>query len=179
MTTERTESVCAWIAFVAILLGSAAGNTRSFQVRLLPNDLNSPLLAMELLRSPVDLRDVVGDPSDEKNNRKDMEQLTKIDFAFIVAYACLFLSVGSRLLQRSRRWAGIVVIVAGSGAAAFDICENLKILKALDCICTVPRTVSLIKWTLTFVALIAVSLVFIDHTLKPLRRTIGYLAAAT
>ena len=179
MTAARTEQLCAWVAFVAILLGSAAGNTHSFQVRLLPYDLNSPLLAMELLRLPDDLRNVVGDPSEEKNNRKDMERLTKIDFGFIASYVCLFLLVGWRLVQRSHRWQGILVILTGCGAAVFDVQENFLILRALECLCTVPRTASLIKWTLTFVALLVISRAFVDRSLPRLRRTIGYVAAVS
>jgi hypothetical protein len=179
MTTECAEKICAWVALFSIVLGSAAGCTHNFKVRLLPNDLNSPLLAMELLRTPDDLASVVGEPSDEKNNRKDMERLTKFDFAFIVAYACLFLAVGWRLWQRAHKWAGIVAIVTGCGAAAFDVAENLAILRTLECLCTSPRHVSLFKWSLTFIALLAASTVFIDRSLKPLRRSIGYLAAAS
>jgi hypothetical protein len=178
MTPNRVERICAWVAFVAIVLGVAAGNTHNFKVRLLPDDLNSPILAMELLRSPDQLAQVVGDPSDPKNNRKDMAMLTKIDFAFIAAYSCLFLSVSLRLRQRSHRWTAILLIAVVIPAAVFDVRENLAIFRTLDCLCTTPRAPSLTKWTLIFIALLLVAPVFVDSTLKPLRRTIGYLAAA-
>jgi len=178
MTPDQMERICAWVAFVAILLGVAAGDTHNFKVRLLPDDLNSPLLAMELLRSPDQLEQVVGDPSDLKNNRKDMERLTKIDFGFIAAYSCLFLLVSLRLRQRSYKWTGILLIAAGLGAAVFDVRENLAIFRTLECLCTTPRAPSLIKWALTFIALLLVAPVFVDSTLKPLRRTVGYFAAA-
>ena len=178
MTPDHVERICAWVAFVAILLGVAAGNTHSFKVRTLPDDLNSPLLAMELLRAPDQLGHVVGDPSDRKNNRMDMERLTKIDFGFIASYSCLFLIVSLRLRQRSYKWTGILLIAAGISAAVFDVRENLAIFRTLECVCATPRVASLIKWTLTFVALLLVVPVFIDRTLKPLRRSIGYLAAA-
>jgi hypothetical protein len=178
MTPDRTERICAWVAFVAILLGATASNTHSFKVRLLPDDLNSPILAMELLRSPADLPSVVGNPSDTKNNRKGVERLTKIDFAFIFAYGSLFTFVSLRLWQRSCSLAALLVLGAGLGAAVFDVLENLAIFRTLECLCTTPRFPSLIKWTLTFITLIVVAPVFVDSTLKPLRRTIGVLAAA-
>jgi len=178
MTPKRTEQICAWLAFVAIVLGAWAGNTHNFKARLLPDDLNSPILAVELLRSPTLLAQVVGDPdTDQKNNRVDLEKSTEIDFGFIAAYACLFLAVGLRLGQRSLKWVAIFVVVTGLGAAIFDVWENLAIFELLRGLCTTPRIPSLIKWTLTFFALLYVALVFVDGTLRPLRRNIGYLAA--
>lgn len=179
MTPDRTEQLCAWVASIAIVIGFAAGNTRNFQTRILPNDLDSPVLAMELLENHDDLSKIVGSPSDKKNNREQMKQLTYIDFAFIAAYACLFLLAALRLWQRSWRFTAVLAALAGCGAAAFDVRENLLIFETLKCECTTPRGASLVKWALTFVALLLLSPVFIDRAVKPLRRFIGYIAGAS
>jgi hypothetical protein len=179
MTIARLESASAWMAFIAILLGSAAGYTKNFKTRVLPNNLNSPVLAMELLHNADDVPRIVGAPGEPYNNRAAMTRLMHVDFAFIPAYAVLFALVGDLLFHRGGkwRWGGMLAALLGAAAAVFDILENLAILHVLSGGQKTPRSVSLTKWTLIFMALAVLAPVYLNPALPRIRRALGFLTA--
>jgi hypothetical protein len=179
MSPGRVESICAWVAVIAILLGACSGNTNRLHRRpeLLPYDLNSPILAMELLKDCKDLPLVVGQPRSADDDREEMKRLTYRDYAFIASYFLLFLSVGFLLVKKSKRPWGLAVMLLGSNAAVFDLLENSAILKMLATCSSTPRSWSLIKWALIFSALACTAKVFLDSLAPLIRRAIGWVAA--
>jgi hypothetical protein len=179
MTLPRLRSICAWLAFAAVVLGWMAGDTGNFRTRILPGNLASPLLAMELLGSQQNVSAIVGAPDEAYNNRAGMVRLIRLDFGFIPAYGLLLVLAGVLTFREGgrRKWAGTALVSLGIAAPVFDVLENLSILRILQGAGAAPRTVSLVKWALVFLAMAAIGFAFLAPKLPALRRTIGFLAA--
>jgi hypothetical protein len=175
MTIPQIQSSCAWVSFIAIVLGAMASNSVVFLGHPIPGDLTSPVLAIELMHSPEDVNGIVGPPGDPR--RAAMNHLTWIDLFFIPAYAVLFSLVGFLLIRQSHARVGTIVIVLGIVGASFDILEDLDIFRALRGAGISPRHWSIPKWSILFVAMGMLVPVYRSYGQPYLHRFIGYSAA--
>ena len=174
MTIPQIQSSCAWVSFVAIVLGAMASNSSAFWQHPTPGDLTSPVLAIELMRSPEDVSGIVGPPGDPL--RAAMSRLTWIDMFFIPAYAVLFSLVGLLLIRQSQPRIGTIVIVLGIVGAVFDVLEDVDIFRALRSAGITPRHWSIPKWSILFVAMGMLVPVYRSYGQPYLHRFIGYSA---
>ena len=112
------------------------------------------VIALQMARNLDEVDAVLGDaPSPD---REAMRIKQYVDFGFIASYAALYVALAMMFRSRAALTAGI----CGVTAAAFDVIENVAILRILD----VPlhattqgmidaiRYPSLAKWTLAFAA---------------------------
>ncbi len=105
-----------------------------------------------------------------------------LDFAFIPCYAALFIALARMFGTRAAAVAG----VCGVAAAVADLFENLGILRIVNAplarttqaMVDAIRVPSLIKWTLTWVALAIFAWLFLRGA-GWLRRSIGAVDAIT
>lgn len=164
-------SALLFVAFAAAMIASG-----KFEIinkgKPLPNNLKGHVLAMELVRSTAEVRDVVGDTGSD--NRYLMRTVVRIDFLFIGAYMLLFLLLSVLLATRGFRGAFALAVLAGlCGVAAtvFDVVENLKILNVLalpidgttDSMALGIRRAALYKWGLSFAAIAILSTAFFSR----------------
>jgi hypothetical protein len=185
---DRLIRVCAWAGVAALVLGIWTGKAGDLRSRHpLPQGVKSPILALELIRSPDQL-DLIARPEQPRREgdlplnppRDEPGQLAhavRVDFAFIAAYATFLTLVGYLIavsLSQPFGLLGFGVAVSAIAAAGFDVRENLQMLQLLLHRSGDPRTPSLWKWRLLFVAITCSTPVFRDRTAYPLRRTIGY-----
>ena len=124
-----------------------------------------PMLALQFARDVQDVDWILGDaPSPD---REVMRVKQYVDFGFIACYTALALAL-SLLTVRKRGWRQVVGIAAGIcgvAAGAFDVIENLAILRLLDIPlrATTPamiqaiRTPSTAKWMLAGVTVVMLS----------------------
>ncbi|HKY45224.1 MAG TPA: hypothetical protein VJM50_19180 [Pyrinomonadaceae bacterium] len=135
----------------------------------LPGRFKGRVLAMEFVANPVDIEGIL--KPDVSHNRDVMRNIILLDFLWIACYGLLFVAIGLLLRKRNCPWArylGTVAIVAGLAAAAFDVRENLAILKALNCLQCDQQLVNeindaaLLKWTMSFVAMALLAIAFQD-----------------
>lgn len=158
------------VGVLILCLAAIAARMRAIQEfdppPVLHSSLRSPIVAMELARSAVQVHSVLGDPQGS-HNRAVMRRQIAWDWSFIAAYGLAFAGLG--VVLRACRWPGArgfgALALAASGAAAlFDGFENLGILAILD---TPPdllseglpqlvRRASLTKWGLLAAAEAAV-----------------------
>ena len=110
---------------------------------------------------------------DPSVNRPILRNAILIDFPFILCYAALFIAIGVLLSRRNCPWArylGLMAIITGVSAAAFDVRENLNMLKVLDCFPCNPgpaliNTINdsaLTKWGLSFFTIGLLAIAFQD-----------------
>jgi hypothetical protein len=175
MTIPQIQSSCAWVSFIAIVLGAMASNSSAFWQHPTPGDLTSPVLAIELMHSPEEVNGIVGPAGDPL--RAAMNHLTWIDMFFIPAYAVLFSLVGMLLIRQSHPRVGTIVIVLGIVGAVFDVLEDLDIFHALQSAGITPRHWSIPKWAILFVAMAMLVPVYRSYGQPYLHRFIGYSAA--
>lgn len=135
----------------------------------LPGNFKGRVLAIEFVGTGSDLEKILG--PDLSHNRGVMRKIITIDFVWIVCYGLLFVSISLRLAKRNCPWArylGWLALVAGLAAAAFDVRENVAILKALDCVSCDQSLINevheaaLLKWTMSFVAMAVLAIAFKD-----------------
>jgi hypothetical protein len=172
-------------ALVLAIWTARAGDLRSRHP--LPQGVKSPILALELIRSPQEL-DLIARPEEPRREgdlplnppRDEPGQLAhavRVDFAFIAAYATFLVLVGYLIavtVSQPLGSLGIVAAISGVAAAGFDVWENVQMLGLLLHRSGDPRTPSLWKWRLLFLAILCSTPMFRDRTAFPLRRTIGY-----
>ncbi len=143
----------------------------------LPQGVKSPTIALELLRSPSELRDILRTPETVERLRTQ----TELDFAFLTAYGAFFILLGRVATGSGHRALvaiGSILMMAGVAAMFCDVQENVRMLEILRGNTTVsPRTWSLSKWAAIFVGVAASAVVYVDWNARPLRRWAGYVAA--
>src|SRR5262245_14807330 len=165
---------CAFVALVVIALG--AWQSRRLQEipadGSLPRGLATPILALEL-----SCDDHVPRWIGDQRAVQAMQAVIRIDDAFLVGYALLFLLCGALLWKRRLRLAAAVSSVCGPAAAVFDFAENQAMRAVLDGENACPEHWSLIKWALFFVALIAIAAVYLELKTSTARLALGLLAA--
>lgn len=179
--------VAAAVSVIALALGlwmakSAEGfqHSKGVEFGLRWPSRPPPILAMEMARDMRDVEAVVGREVGG-GDRELMAELQYTDFAFIFAYWAEFLLI-SYLLSRRERFFNLFpipvpkVLAAAAGlcataAAAFDVVENLAILRVLkhtaeplyDGLARQIYSAAIWKWGLLFVAMFLLSFVFIGR----------------
>jgi hypothetical protein len=152
---ERAALALAALCFVLVfaLNGRPYFTTSSFP----PRGIMDPHVALQMVRSVREVDALLGDaPSAD---REVMRVKQYIDFAFILAYAALFIVVGIALLRVSR-WA-LAIGFFGVMAALHDVMENRDILQIVDIplsAVTAPmishlHLMSVIKWMSAAIAM--------------------------
>jgi len=123
---ERAALALAALCFVLVFVlnGRPYFTTSSFP----PRGIRDPHIAMQMVRSVGEIDAILGDaPSAD---REVMRIKQYIDFAFIAAYAALFVVV-SIVLMRVSRWA-IAIGIFGALAALHDVMEDRDILQIVN-----------------------------------------------
>ncbi|MFO0953819.1 MAG: hypothetical protein U0835_22220 [Isosphaeraceae bacterium] len=139
----------------------------------LPQGLSSPVLALELVRSPAEAREIFRDPIGGRN-RETFGQSIALDWPFIGVYWLYFTILGLPLLRGAgpgARLAGLAVVAGAFAAAQWDVFEDLGILVLLD---TPPhgltqtmtdhvRLASLVKWGSLGVVELGLAVLFFSY----------------
>lgn len=188
MQTAALTSLFRWSAFagaLALLTGFVTMGEGQLSPRQLPEHVKSPILALELIRAP-ELLDQILQPeitasvvtAAQRDDRAQLKRAVDVDFGFIVAYAAFFALSGLLLIGL---WPsvpiGVLVILFGVVAAVFDVLENRAMLDVLTTGHGAPRPVSLWKWRLLFAASLMAVPMLIDRETPLFRRTLGYVGA--
>jgi hypothetical protein len=170
------------IVFVILLQGKPYFSNAAFPPRGIPD----PGVALQVARDIEEVDDILGDaPSPD---REVMRFKQYVDFGFILSYTGLF-SALALLLSREGDWpraAGIAAMVCGLATGAFDVLENLAILRILDvplhattaAMINAIRRASAAKWVLGAVTLLLLSAYFCSKA-GWLPRVIGGLLILT
>ncbi len=183
MLPAGTVAMTALLRLAGILILCLAGiwarmyATQSFDPPpLVPGSLHSPIVAMELVRSPAEVRSLLRDPMGQ-HNRDVMRKQIRLDWLFIGTYWLLFSLLGLVLLNcrwPGARLLGVVVVLGAFAAAQWDIFEDLGILLVLDTPVgdlneTMPaniRTASLVKWGLLSLVEAGLAFLFLAYGRK-------------
>ena len=151
-----------------------------------PRGISDPVVALQVARNIGEVDDILGD--EPSADREVMRFKQYLDFGFIAAYTGLF-CVLALLLSREGRFAsvaGAATAVCALGTAAFDVLEDIAILRILDVPLRVTtgaminsiRSASGAKWGLA-----ALTLAFLSALLVKgqgwLRRTNGVLVGVS
>jgi hypothetical protein len=183
--SKRVTTALGWTGLMMVVLGLATSSAgRLWPPRRLPEQVKSPILAIELLRSEAQLPEVVHDRDDvavtlmglsQKDDRTRLKGAVKWDFAFIAAYVVFLTLFGLSSGRATWRALAVVVIAGGITGAFFDVVENIRILALLDGASTaLPRGASLLKWRALFVVTAAIATLTVDRKSPALRRWLGY-----
>jgi hypothetical protein len=128
-------------------------------------------MALQFVSDSSAIAGILGpDPS---INRPILRKAILIDFPFIVCYGALFVALSTLLIRRNCPWArylGLMAMITGITAAAFDVRENIGMLKVLDCFPCNPGIVfinnindaALSKWSMSFVTIGLLAIAFQD-----------------
>ena len=138
-----------------------------------PDDLGfrNRVMALEFVVDGSAISKIL-DP-DASINRPILRKVIRIDFAFILCYVSLFIAISVLLFRRNCPWArylALMALITGVTAAAFDVRENLAMLKVLDCFPCNPGPVlintindsALAKWCTSFVTIGLLAIAFQD-----------------
>jgi hypothetical protein len=170
------------LAVAALLVGKPSFSNASLPVR----GINDPVIAIQAARSITDVDWVLGNaPSPD---REVMRIKQRVGFAFIGAYTALFLAL-ALLLLRSGGWgriAGPAAMICALATAAFNIAENLAVLRILDVPLyetTAPmiraiRSASFATWALAALTLALLSMLFLRSP-RFIMRCVGALLLIT
>lgn len=158
------------LASVMSVLGIVVLVTSPKSATTLPRGLKSPGLAIEFAQ----FSDVAGILGERKNGDSPMRQQIRRglygDYCFIAMYWLLFAGMSALLAGRSYRWAvwaGVIAAVCATGAAIFDVVENLSIATLLDAVEIKTDMVRNVvsagfgKWLLISLSTLILSLVFL------------------
>lgn len=180
----RAERVAGVFALLSIALSLLMlGQPHFSNASLPPRGIGNPAVAIQVIQNLGEVDDILSQsPSPD---REAMRIKQYIDFGFIASYLGLFVTLAFLLISSSPSWgktAGIAAVICAVGAAAFDVREDLAILRILDVPLertTAPmmnaiRTASAAKWLLSAVTLALLSTHFLRDS-RLARRTIGAL----
>jgi hypothetical protein len=170
------------LAVAALLVGKPSFSNASLPVR----GIDDPVIAIQAARSLTDVDWVLGNaPSPD---REVMRIKQRIGFAFIGAYTALFLTLALLLLRSGDlgRIAGPAAMICALATAAFNILENLAVLRILDVPLyetTAPmigaiRSASFASWALAALTLALLSPFFLGSP-RMLMRATGALFLVT
>jgi hypothetical protein len=190
--SERNDTPLVRIIGILALLVLLVALSMMFVERGLqetPQDLgfNKRGMALQFVTDGSSVNKIVG--PDYSINGPILRNAILIDFPFILCYGALFIAIGVLLSRRNCPWAtylGLLAIITGVTAAAFDVRENINMLKVLDCVPCNPGPVlinnindsALAKWCLTFVTIGLLAIAFQDLP-SNLARWISILFAVT
>lgn len=159
-----------WIAVVTLFLSICLMSLgRDFKA--IPEFVGQPGIALEVPANNETLNAVLGEPGDHseraQQNRYTAATAQYLDFYFIPCYVAVFVLAG--LLQYSLmsipwKWLGLLGVLSIMIAGACDVAENTGILRAIVAADQGwpmrPELIALWawrKWTLVYVALLAVT----------------------
>jgi hypothetical protein len=153
------------LAVAALLVGKPSFSNASLPVR----GVEDPVIAIQAVRSITDVDWVLGNaPSPD---REVMRIKQRLGFVFIGAYTGLFLTLASLLLEAGGlgRIAGPAAMICALATAAFNVAENLAVLRILDVPLyetTAPmigaiRSASFASWALAGLTLVLLSALFL------------------
>lgn len=157
---------------VVVIAFWMANVQRQFQpvpVTGLPDNIRGRVLAMEFVSTTSDIERILG--PDVPYNRDVMEKGLLIDFVWIVCYALLYAAISVLLMRRNCPWArylGFLALIAGLATAAFDVRENVGIIRAMNrwpyeqALVNSVNDAALLKWTFGFVAVALLAIAFQD-----------------
>ncbi len=179
--SERVVGVFALlcIALAALMLGQPHFSNAS----LPPRGIGNSAVAIQVIENLGEVDDILSQaPSPD---REAMRIKQYIDFGFIASYLGLFLTLALLLISSSPSWGktvGMAAVICAVGAAAFDVRENLAILRILDvplegttaAMMNAIRTASAAKWLLSAVTLALLSAHFLRDS-RWVRRIVGAL----
>jgi len=161
------------LASVMIVLGVAVFVMQVTSPKLetkLPFGLKLPGLAIEFA-TVKDVAGILGERAGgDSPMRKQLRQGLYGDYCFIAMYWLLFAGMSALLAGRSHAWAvwaGVFAAVCATGAAVFDVVENLSIAALLDASEIQPEMVRNVasagfgKWLLVSLTTLILSLVFL------------------
>ena len=140
----------ACIALILVLRGAPQFTNASVPVR----GIADPVVALQMARNVTEVDDILGEsPSPD---REAMRMKQYLGFAFIAAYASLYIALGMRFGGRL----GYAAAFCGTAAAICDVFENFAILRIVraplgdttQAMIDAIRYPSLAKWTLAFLA---------------------------
>lgn len=186
MALVRIIGVLASLVLVGAILMGVVG-AMEFDPRALlggqTGGFSGPVMALEFVETKEQAHAIL-DP----NNREPMRRQIYLDFAWILFYGLLYLAVSALLSRRNCPWASYLAaaaLIAGVGAAAFDLVENLGMLRVVNDPTITQSTLAelhirdaaIVKWTLTFVALAILAITFYGLN-RPLTR-IGFFFSLT
>jgi hypothetical protein len=163
------------LAVAVLLVGKPSFSNASLPVR----GVDDPVIAIQAARSLTDVDWVLGNaPSPD---REVMRIKQRIGFVFIGAYTALFLTLALLLLRSGGlgRIAGPAAMICALATAAFNIAENLAILRILDVPLyqtTAPmigaiRSASFATWALAALTLALLSTFFLRSPRMLMRAT--------
>lgn len=143
-----------------------------------------PVMALEFVETSEQARAIL----DANDNREAMRRQLYLDFVWISCYGLLYLGLSVLLSRRNCPWAvylSWVAAICGVGAAAFDVMENLGILRVVNepAISQAAlsglhiRDAAIVKWTLSFMAMALLALTF--YGLDKRLTRIGFLFSLT
>jgi hypothetical protein len=170
------------LAVAVLLVGKPSFSNASLPVR----GIDDPVIAIQAARSITDVDWVLGNaPSPD---REVMRIKQRIGFAFIGAYAALFLTLALLLLRSGGlgRIAGPAATICALATAGFNVAENLAVLRILDVPLyetTAPmigaiRSASFATWALAALTLALLSIYFLRSP-RMLMRVVGALFLVT
>jgi hypothetical protein len=161
------KSAVGWLALACVIMVVLLHGKPEFSnASIPPSGIPDQQVALQMARDVSDVDDILGDaPSPD---REAMRFKQYLDFAFIAAYASLYIA----LAMMFRNSLALVGAICGVAAAVFDIFENLAILQIVntplsattqDMVDAIHRP-SMAKWTLTFVATAIFAVIFLRNT---------------
>jgi hypothetical protein len=135
----------------------------------LPDGYRGPVLALELVKSGADIKQIVGAESGRVAGF--LKGHTYKDFGFIVVYLLFFVAVGLLVSQMYTAPARYIACFAAGCAVLggiLDVVENMGMLRAIggeatDSLANTIRYVSLSKWALLFLFSLLVGLLMIPR----------------
>ncbi|HKO98841.1 MAG TPA: hypothetical protein VJU86_17710 [Pyrinomonadaceae bacterium] len=155
-------------ALLMVVLGSFQFNPK----KLVPAEtggFGAPVMAMEFVETTRQVAAILD--KNNSQNRGAMRTQIYIDFVWILSYWLLFLAISYLLSDRNCPWAfylAAVAAVSASGAAAFDVWENLGMLSVVNNAAITQeqlsalhiRDAAVVKWTLVFVSMAILATAF-------------------
>jgi hypothetical protein len=159
---------CVLVLFTVVLMVLSSRNPRPRPAGVA--DVRMPALALEFADSDEALYRIIGprgstDP-EVAALRSWYRTNIRVDYVFIVFYWILFVLLAGVLAQRGSGWpvwAAGAVVLAVTGAALFDLVENVRMTRVLETVQLAGNdvaTAGFMKWLLSFVALALLSLTF-------------------
>lgn len=155
------------LAIIALISGQPFFSNASHPVR----GISNPLVAIEIARNVDEVDLALSDaPSPDREAMRIKEYA---DFAFIAAYAMLYIALARMFRNRFAFAAAVLGVIA----AIFNVIENLGILRIIDvdlahstqAMIDAIRYPSLIKWACASVALGIFAITMIQTKRTPLR----------
>lgn len=185
---RKLAKICGWVGVAALAAGVWTVRAGTLKARHpLPEGVQSPVLALELIRRPQQLDEIARpDPPAQSGmpaprplrEREHLVDSVKLDTRFFIPAYTIFLGLIGWLVvkhgPRRLRVLGAIAIATTVAGAAFDWRENREMMALLTGGSGYPRPPSLIKWLLLSVAIAGSTPVFLLGPVHLTLRAVGY-----